>query len=427
MLNRTLAVLFILKKSKPQTNGTYPLYMRLTIDGKRAEITTKRFVDADSWDAKSQKLIPKTSLGKKAIHSSEEIKSINEYMKTLDRQVYDAQKDLLNAGKKITAETLKNKLTGVEEKQRMLLQIVEQHNNDIKTLIGKGYTKATWTKYCTTKNHITEFLKWKYRISDINLKELNYEFVTDFEFYLKSEKSIDVNTNAKYIKNLKKIVTECVAKNWLDKDPFMAYKVKRKQTERQYLTEAEIQAIEEKELEIERLVHIRDLFLFSCYTGLSYTDVYNLTPNNVSLGIDGERWIFTHRQKTETASRIPLLPPALAILEKYSSDPKVVNSGKLLPVPSNQKVNAYLKEIATLCKITKELTFHVARHTFATTITLTNGVPIESVSKMLGHKKMQTTQHYAKILDKRVSQDMQALRSKFTNKKDEGNKKISAV
>jgi len=427
MLNRTLAVLFILKKSKPQTNGTYPLYMRLTIDGKRAEITTKRFVDADSWDAKSQKLIPKTSLGKKAIHSSEEIKSINEYLKTLDRQVYDAQKDLLNAGKKITAETLKNKLTGVEEKQRMLLQIVEQHNNDIKTLIGKGYTKATWTKYCTTKNHITEFLKWKYRISDINLKELNYEFVTDFEFYLKSEKSIDVNTNAKYIKNLKKIVTECVAKNWLDKDPFMAYKVKRKQTERQYLTEAEIQAIEEKELEIERLVHIRDLFLFSCYTGLSYTDVYNLTPNNVSLGIDGERWIFTHRQKTETASRIPLLPPALAILEKYSSDPKVVNSGKLLPVPSNQKVNAYLKEIATLCKITKELTFHVARHTFATTITLTNGVPIESVSKMLGHKKMQTTQHYAKILDKRVSQDMQALRSKFTNKKDEGNKKISAV
>ena len=381
----------------------------------------------DSWDAKSQKLIPKTSLGKKAIHSSEEIKSINEYLKTLDRQVYDAQKDLLNAGKKITAETLKNKLTGVEEKQRMLLQIVEQHNNDIKTLIGKGYTKATWTKYCTTKNHITEFLKWKYRISDINLKELNYEFVTDFEFYLKSEKSIDVNTNAKYIKNLKKIVTECVAKNWLDKDPFMAYKVKRKQTERQYLTEAEIQAIEEKELEIERLVHIRDLFLFSCYTGLSYTDVYNLTPNNVSLGIDGERWIFTHRQKTETASRIPLLPPALAILEKYSSDPKVVNSGKLLPVPSNQKVNAYLKEIATLCKITKELTFHVARHTFATTITLTNGVPIESVSKMLGHKKMQTTQHYAKILDKRVSQDMQALRSKFTNKKDEGNKKISAV
>lgn len=413
MLNRTLAVLFILKKNKQQPNGTYPLYMRLTIDGKRAEITTKRFVDENVWDSKAQKLIPKTSLGKKAIHSSEEIKSINEYLKTLDRQVYDAQKDLLNAGKTITAETLKNKLTGVEEKQRMLVQIIEQHNNDIKTLIGKGYTKATWVKYCTTKNHITAFLKWKYKLSEINIKELNYEFITDFEFYLKSEKSIDVNTNAKYIKNLKKIVRECVAKNWLDKDPFMAYKVKKKQTERQYLTEAEIQAIEEKEITIDRLIHIRDLFLFSCYTGLSYTDVYNLTPNNVSIGIDGERWIFTHRQKTETASRIPLLPPALAILEKYSTDKRVINSGKLLPVPSNQKTNAYLKEIADLCKITKELTFHVARHTFATTITLTNGVPIESVSKMLGHKKMQTTQHYAKILDKRVSQDMQVLRNKF--------------
>lgn len=413
MLNRTLAVLFILKKNKPQSNGTYPLYMRLTVDGQRAEITTKRFVDEDLWDAKAQKLIPQIIKGKKPIHTSEEIKSINDYLKTLDRQVYDAHKDLMNAGKTITAETLKNKLTGVDEKQRMLIQVVEQHNNDIKTLIGKGYSRATWVKYSTTQKHITAFLKWKHKLSDINLKELNYEFITDFEFYLKSEKSIDVNTNAKYIKNLKKIVHECVAKNWLDKDPFMAYKVKKKQTERQYLTEAEIQAIIEKEITIERLQHIRDLFLFSCYTGLSYTDVYNLTPNNVSLGIDGERWIFTHRQKTETASRIPLLPPALAILDKYSKDQRVINSGKLLPVPSNQKVNAYLKEIADICEIKKELTFHVARHTFATIITLTNGVPIESVSKMLGHKKMQTTQHYAKILDKRVSQDMQSLREKF--------------
>lgn len=427
MLNRTFAILFILKKNKPQSNGTFPLYMRLTIDGQRAEITTKRFVDEDLWDAKAQRLISKIIKGKKPIHTSEEIKSINEYLKTLDRQVYEAHNDLMNAGKTITAETLKNKLTGVQEKQRMLLQVMEQHNNDIKTLIGKGYTRATWVKYNTTKTHITNFLKWKYAISDINLKELSYEFVTDFEFYLKSEKSIDVNTNAKYIKNLKKIVHECVAKNWLDKDPFMAYKVKKKQTERQYLTEAEIQKIEEKEITIERLIQIRDLFLFSCYTGLSYTDVYNLTPNNVSLGIDGERWIFTHRQKTETASRIPLLPPVLTLLEKYANDQKLKISGKLLPVPSNQKVNAYLKEIATICEINKELTFHVARHTFATTVTLTNGVPIESVSKMLGHKKMQTTQHYAKILDKRVSNDMQALRSKFSNKSDQENKKISVV
>lgn len=427
MLNRTFAVLFILKKNKPQSNGTFPLYIRLIVDGQRAEITTKRFVDEDLWDAKAQKLIPKIIKGKKTIHTSEDIKSINEYLKTLDRQVYDAHKDLMNAGKTVTAETLKNKITGVEEKQRMLLQVVEQHNKDIETLIGKGYTKATWVKYCTTKKHISEFLKWKYKFSDINLKELSYEFLTDFEFYLKSEKSIDVNTNAKYIKNLKKIVHECVAKNWLDKDPFMAYKVKKKQTERQYLTEAEIQTIIDKEITIERLQHIRDLFLFSCYTGLSYTDVYNLTPNNVSIGIDGERWIFTHRQKTETASRIPLLPPALAILEKYADDQKLKISGKLLPVPSNQKVNAYLKEIATICEINKELTFHVARHTFATTITLTNGVPIESVSKMLGHKKMQTTQHYAKILDKRVSNDMQVLRSKFSSKSDQENKKLSVM
>jgi site-specific recombinase XerD len=410
MLNRTFTILFILKKNKIQANGTVPLYMRLTIDGKRAELTTKRFVDPETWDSKAQKLIPK---GKKSIHSSEEIKSINEYLKTLDRQVFDAHKDLLNAGKNITAELLKNKLTGVEEKQRMLLQIIEQHNKDIQTLIGKDYSRATWVKYETTKKHIVDFLKWKYRLSDINIKNLNYEFITDFEFYLRSEKNIDVNTNAKYIKNLKKIIHECVAKNWLDKDPFMAYKIKNRQTEREFLTEAELRIIEEKQFGFERLEHIRDIFLFSCYTGLAYIDVFNLTPESIALGIDGEKWIFTHRQKTEIASRIPLLPPALAILEKYSNDPKVIAAGKLLPVPSNQKVNAYLKEIATLCEIKKELTFHVARHTFATTVTLTNGVPIESVSKMLGHKKLQTTQHYAKILDKRVSQDMEVLRTKY--------------
>jgi site-specific recombinase XerD len=174
-----------------------------------------------------------------------------------------------------------------------------------------------------------------------------------------------------------------------------------------------------KEFKVERISQVRDIFLFSCYTGLAYIDVKTLIKNNMVIGIDGKHWIHTFRTKTDTPSNIPLLPQALAIIEKYKTHPQVINEAALLPVASNQKMNAYLKEIADLCGITKELTFHTARHTFATTVTLSNGIPIESVSKMLGHKNLRTTQHYAKILDKKVSNDMEILFQKFELKKDE--------
>ena len=169
---------------------------------------------------------------------------------------------------------------------------------------------------------------------------------------------------------------------------------------------------------------VRDIFLFSCFTGLAYIDVKNLTKSHISIGIDGEKWIFTHRQKTESASKIPILPLTQMIIDKYEDNPQSVNQEKLLPILSNQKMNAYLKEIATVCNIEKELTFHIARHTFATTVTLTNGVPIESVSKMLGHKNLRTTQHYAKVLDKKVSEDMKILRAKFPMKTTNSEQKI---
>ena len=186
---------------------------------------------------------------------------------------------------------------------------------------------------------------------------------------------------------------------------------------RPYLTEGELQILASKKFMIPRVGQIRDIFLFCCYTGLAYVDVQKLTRSEISTGIDGEKWIFTHRQKTETASRIPLLQPALEILDRYKDHPYCVNKDRLLPVPCNQKMNAYLKEIADLCQISKKFTTHTARHTFATTVTLTNGVPIETVSKMLGHKNLKTTQHYAKILDRKVSEDMKSLREKFTPKR----------
>lgn len=207
-----------------------------------------------------------------------------------------------------------------------------------------------------------------------------------------------------------------MSNGWLSKDPFLSYKAKLKVVERPYLTKEEIQAIYEKEFASERLNQVRDIFLFSCYTGLAYVDVKKLSKSHVNIGIDGDRWIFTHRQKTDTSTRVPLLPLAQELILKYEGHPECVNSNVLFPVLSNQKMNSYLKEIVNVCGINKELTFHIARHTFATTVTLSNGVPIESVSKMLGHTNIKTTQHYAKILDKKVSDDMSILKSKLRDK-----------
>ncbi|KAA9036563.1 site-specific integrase [Ginsengibacter hankyongi] len=398
----SFSILFWIKKNRMK-NGKAPIYARVTINGNRLEISAQREISVVGWNPGSQKVRGKSA----------EANMINNDLAFIKTKILSCRSRLEARNEIVSIESFKKEYAGVVERPRMLMEIIQQHNNDIKTLIDKGYSKATWVKYNTTYRHIREFLKWKFNIADINLKKLNFEFITDFEFYLKSQKNIDVNTNAKYIKNIKKIVRECVSKNWLDKDPFMAYKVKAKKTDREFLSELELQTIHEKEFTIERLQHIKDLFLFSCYTGLAYIDIYNLTANNISIGIDGEKWIFTHRQKTETPSRIPLLQPALDILDQYSNHPVAVAGKRLLPVPSNQRMNSYLKEIAAICGINKKLTFHVARHTFATTVTLTNGVPIESISKMLGHTKIQTTQIYAKILDKKVSNDMQALRRKF--------------
>lgn len=200
-----------------------------------------------------------------------------------------------------------------------------------------------------------------------------------------------------------------IKNDWLNKDPFINFSAKIKPVKREYLTQEELARIEELDIGIRRLYTVRDVFVFSCYTGLAYVDIEKLTPDNLVKGIDGKLWIQTFRQKTDTKSNIPLLSPALLILEKYSDDPETTNSGSLLPVNSNQKMNAYLKEIGTLAGINKILTFHLARHTFATTITLANGVPIESVSEMLGHKSIRTTQIYAKVIDKKVSEDMSKL------------------
>ncbi|UGS24684.1 site-specific integrase [Flavobacterium channae] len=398
-----VSILFYAKKAKAAANGLVPIYSRITINGKRIELSTNRFVEISKWSTEAGKIKG----------TSEEARSINNHLDLLKSQIRDAEMELIHKKIIVTTETIKSKLLGVDERARMLVPIFQDHNNKIKELVGKEYAPGTLERYTTSLKHTIEFMQWKYNVSDIDITKIDHAFITDYEFWLRSVRNCANNTAVKYLKNFNKIIKLCLANDWLEKNPFANYKSKIKEVERVYLTETEIQSIIEKDFKTERLSLVRDIFLFSCFTGLAYIDVKNLTKSHISFGIDGEKWIFTHRQKTESASKIPILPVTQMIIDKYENHPQCLNEEKLLPILSNQKMNAYLKEIAGVCEIEKELTFHIARHTFATTVTLTNGVPIESVSKMLGHKNLRTTQHYAKVLDRKVSEDMKILKNKF--------------
>jgi len=407
-MSRTFDYLFTLRRPKSYLKGPVRIFLRITVAGKRCETATAQFADPEQWDSKAGRIKGR----------SEEAKSINSYLDILQNKLYDTHASLLSSNVPITAEALRNKFIGKDDRSRKLLEIVSAYHANMKKLIGKDYVEVTVRKFFTTLVHLTDFVKWKYSLSDISLTQIKYDFITDFEFYLKTEKNIGNNTVAKHIQNTKRVINECVDKGWCQSNPFVNFKVKTSVKDREFLSEDELKAMSQKPLNLERISVVRDIFIFSCYTGLSYVDIANLTSDNIVIGIDREKWIHTSRQKTGTASHIPLLQPALEIIEKYQSHPKVINSGKILPILSNQRMNSYLKEIADLCGITKTLTFHMARHTFATTITLNNNVPIESVSKMLGHKKLQTTQHYAKVLDNKVSNDMKLLKEKYSHSLD---------
>lgn len=398
-----VSILFYAKKAKAAVNGLVPIYTRITINGKRIELSTNRFVEISKWSTEAGKMKG----------TSEEARSINNHLDILKSQIRDVEMELIHKKTAVTTETIKSKLLGADDRARMLVPLFQDHNNKIKELVGKEYAPGTLERYTTSLKHTIEFMQWKYNISDIDITKIDHAFITDYEFWLRSVRNCANNTAVKYIKNFNKIIKICLANHWIDRNPFANYKSKVKEVERVYLTEDEIQSIMEKEFKTERLSLVRDIFLFSCFTGLAYIDVKNLTKSHISFGIDGEKWIFTHRQKTESASKIPILPVTQMIIDKYENHPQCNNEDKLLPILSNQKMNAYLKELADICNIDKELTFHIARHTFATTVTLTNGVPIESVSKMLGHKNLRTTQHYAKVLDRKVSEDMRILKDKF--------------
>jgi site-specific recombinase XerD len=427
MIPKSFGLLFYLKKQHGDKKVNRPIYLRITVDGVLKEMSVKRSWDPARWDSKiGRATVSKVTAGRRPTSKQPqpltpdyEARTLNAYLDTLQAKVHEARHQLLMGGKSINAEAVGNIVQGKESsggRPHLLLEIFQYHNDQVKTLIGKEYSKGTMTKFNTVLKHTRSFLQWKYKLDDIDIRKLDYEFITELEFWYKSVQHCDHNTTMKYIACVKKMAIRALRNGWLQRDPFMGFNLALREVEREALTAEELETMEGKNFGTDRLAQVRDIFLFSCFTGLAYADLQKLKRSEISTGIDGGKWIFTRRQKTDTASRIPILPMAQEILDRYADHPQCKAKDKVLPILSNQKMNAYLKEIADCCGITKRLTFHIARHTFATTITLSNGVPIETVSKMLGHRNLKTTQHYAKILDRKVSQDMQALKEKLLAK-----------
>lgn len=406
-MSKTFKIIFIQRKPKNYTDGPIPIYARMTIKGKRIEWSTNRECDPEKWNKSTGRVRG----------NGQSANQINSHLEVLRNNIFEVQRDLMMAGVEVTVNSIKNKIDGKTEHKKSLLDVYRYHVQQVKELVGKQYAAGTLKRFKAALSSLEAFIKWKYNEEDIALTEVNFQFITEYEFYLKSQRNVQHNTAMGIIKKLKQIIRMCLANEWIERDPFMNFKVRIHDTRRNVLMEDELIILSNKLLMTERLDIVRDIFLFSCYTGLSYGDVEKLAPADISTGIDGEKWVFTTRNKTDTDSRIPLLPMALSLIEKYSAHPKTINCDKLFPMLSNQRMNSYLKELADICGIDKELTFHCARHTFATTVTLSNGVPIETVSKMLGHKSLRTTQIYAKILDKKVSEDMSILRNKLAGKK----------
>lgn len=403
MIGKNFSLLLYLKKPKNYTQGPIPIYMRISADGRKTEICMSRHCEPELWDSRSQK----------AIGRKEAPLELNAHLETLRTKVYETRTQLINRNQSVTSAAIKQILTGKQERGKMLLSVFRDHNSQMESLIGIDFAPGTLQRFKTSFAHLQAFLHNRPGSTDLPVGEVNYGFIADYEYWRKKTKGCGHNTALKYMSDLRKSINQCIRNGWLTKDPFSGYRMTRKEVHLHPLSVGELHQLKTKSFEVKRLAVVRDVSVFSCFTGLCYADVSKLKPSELICDNDRQMWIVTSRQKTDVLSNIPLLAPALKIIERYRSHLSCKALNKVLPVCSNQKMNAYLKEIADLCSLEKRLTFHLARHTFATTVTLGNGVPIESVAKMLGHKKLSTTQHYAKVLNRKLGEDMQKLGEKF--------------
>jgi site-specific recombinase XerD len=391
-MRSTFKVLFFLKRDKQKTNGNIPLFCRITVDGKETRFGMKRDVNPKFWDVKVGKAIGRTN----------EAAEINALIDSAKSGIYKVYRQLQERENSVTAEKIKNVFLGIETKHQCLLEVFDEHNKEKKLLIGKIISKSTYSQYLVTRKHLSEFLKSEYQLSDISLKEINHKFICDFDIFMLVTRGCIENSIAKYMQIFKHIMIISVKNCWIYKNPFDDYSIQMKKTDRGYLTQEELEIMMKQNFANEQLERVRDIFVFCCFTGLSYMDVSELTDDNIRTSFDGNLWIMGKRGKTDVGYNVPLLEIPRMILKKYQ---KTLSDKRLLPFMTNRNCNRYLRKIVEQCGLKKKITFHLSRHTFAT-LTLSKGVSIESVSKMLGHTNIKTTQIYARITNEKISNDM---------------------
>ena len=404
MERSSFSILFSIRESKARKYGNTPIEVTITINGERCSFSTGKQIKVTSWD-KNRQLVK----GK-----DEEATSLNNYLKSVRAKLYEKEAELLDRGFIITAQLLYDAYFDKVEclKERSLLSVLEEHNTERKAMVGKTVAPATYWIFEYTGRLLREFILKKYNREDLYLRELNIGFIQGFHSFLLSEKKMGQNSCTKHLKFLKKLLNLAVANSYISYNPVNAYKVEREPVEVDFLDEEELRKIINFDTPIPRFEKARDFFLFGCFTGLSYIDIKTLAPEHFEKDSAGRIWIKKRRIKTGILSRIPLLPIAKLILDKYKG------GEKLLPIQDPADINKYLKDIAILCGINKRICFHTSRHTFASTVTLANNISLEVVSKMLGHTNTRMTAHYAKLIDKCIGEQMDKLMDTFTGDSD---------
>ena len=397
-------VYFSLRESKQNKKGLSPIEVSITTNGKRIYFSTGKHVPAADWNKEKQAVKGK----------SEEAQLINGYLIQLRNKIYQKEIELLQKGYLITAELLKEAITDKVEalNEKTLLDVLNEHNTERKAMVGKTVAPATYWVFEYTGRLFKEFIQKKYERKDLYLREINLGFIQGFHAYLLGEKKMGQNSCTKHLKFLKKLLNLAVTNSYISYNPVNAYKVEREPVEVDFLDEEELRKIINFDTPLPRLERAKDMFLFGCFTGLSYIDIKTLTPEHFEKDSAGRIWIKKRRVKTGVLSRIPLLPIAKLILDKYKG------GEKLLPIQDPADINKYLKDIAILCGINKRICFHTSRHTFASTVTLANNISLEVVSKMLGHTNTRMTAHYAKLIDKCIGEQMDKLMDTFTGDSD---------
>lgn len=399
-MKSTYRILFIIRKSKVNKDGLATVSARITIDGQSVEFSPKLSANASLWNPIG-KMNGKTKEARDVNDALDKVKADlkSHYEKLYDRDGY------------VTPEKLRDSYLGIEIQQYTLIMLYDKKVEQKRNLVGKVIRDTTLSKYTATKKRIEDYLEYQYKKKDIPVRDVNFQFVLDYETYLRSQCDCGHNSTVKHLRYLKQILSEAFKNRYITTDPFVDYRLGYKSVDKEYLLESEIKKLMSQRFEAKRLEEVRDVFLFQCFTGVAYIDAANLTEDNIQEDEFGQKWIRLYRQKSSIQANIPLLEVPEMILDKYKH-----LDGKLLPIHTNQKMNEYLKEIANLCGIKKRLSTHCGRHSFAT-IMLTKGVSIESVSKMLGHTNITTTQIYAKILNQKIRTEVNKVRDEFDDMK----------